>query len=94
MTTLRGKTLAYLRGGHVRIAAALTCPGDARPRFVEAFVASTNPAATGLSYRVRLDAGRWECSCTGDACAHLAAVQLVTGHPSQVTPNAATAGAR
>ncbi|MBB4702521.1 SWIM zinc finger family protein [Sphaerisporangium siamense] len=33
-------------------------------------------------YIVLLDDGRWTCTCDDPAtCAHVAAVQLVTGHP-------------
>lgn len=82
MTDLRSKSLAYLRDGKVTIGAARRPRKADRPDFVSARVIGHHAA-----YRVHLLAGRWTCSCQtewsdGEPCAHLAAVQLVTGHQS------------
>lgn len=84
MTDVRTKSLAYLRDGKVTIGSArLPRIADPdRPEFVQARVVGHQ-----ATYRVHLLDGVWSCSCASvwsdcEPCAHLAAVQLVTGHPS------------
>ena len=78
-TDVRSKACSYLRAGKVTVAVAVRGRDDAtRPDFVRAHVEGYSSA-----YVVRLQNGGWTCTC-GDAehCAHAAAVQLATGHPS------------
>lgn len=75
MSDVRTKSLGYLRDGDVTIRAAA-------PGYVKASVRGHNG-----TYVVRLGDHRWVCSCKsvlddGRECAHVAAVQLVTGYPS------------
>ena len=80
MADLRSRALAYLRSGAVTIGAARRPAPAERPEFVSARVVGHHAA-----YLVRLQRGAWTCSCQsvfsdGQTCAHVAAVQLVTGH--------------
>jgi hypothetical protein len=89
---LRSKALAYLRDHKVAIVRADPCEERARPVLVWAAVQGWR----GL-HKVRLRERRWTChlepcpggqpregryECESAECAHVAAVQLVTGHPS------------
>lgn len=73
---LRSAALHYLRSGAVTIVTASTPPDGPRvPLLVEALVVGHRS-----THRVHLKTGEgWRCSCRYDGCAHLAAVQLVTG---------------
>lgn len=82
----RQKALAYLRDGRLTLS-TLESPGRGQPAtFVEADVepAPGDPSGYSVWVTVRLDGGVW--SCDGhpgehpDACAHVYAAQLVTGH--------------
>lgn len=82
MPDLRAKSLNYLRTGLVHVLHARTEATSRRPVEVVAIV----EAHTGVR-RVELTGGTWSCSCQavlsdGLPCAHVAAVQLVTNHPS------------
>lgn len=79
MPDVRSKALGYLRDGKVRVLGANSSKPDLRPYRVSAIVKGFN----GL-YWVRLQqpGDSWLCSCGTTGCAHLAAVQLVTGYPS------------
>jgi uncharacterized Zn finger protein len=73
--SIRRKALNYLRGERVRIISAVTPVHALRPHGVAAYVDGHNGR-----YTVRFEAGAWSCTCPdGVACAHVAAVQLVTG---------------
>lgn len=74
---VRAKACAYLRGGAVTVLSAATQDGP-RPWMVHARVVGHSS-----TYVVKLIDGAWSCTCGRPAeCAHVAAVQLVTGHPS------------
>ncbi|MEV5710085.1 hypothetical protein [Actinoallomurus sp. NPDC052274] len=76
-TDVRAKALGYLRDGRVTVSAA-TFAGLARvPYDVLAYVDGYRS-----TYIVRLVLDTWACSCATAGCPHVAAVQLVTGHPS------------
>lgn len=74
MSAVRRKALGYLRDERVRVTSAVTPPHALRPYTVSALVDGHNGR-----YRVTFDAGAWSCTCERLACAHAAAVQLVTG---------------
>lgn len=75
---LRSKACAYLRGGKVTIWAAVPPGKDRRADAIAADVVGHSS-----TYVVRLADGVWSCTCGKPAeCAHVAAVQLATGHPS------------
>ncbi|MGW0587425.1 hypothetical protein [Streptosporangium sp. NPDC002607] len=80
---LRARTLAYLRSGAVRIyrAEPPRGMGPVPPEYVEALVVGFKS-----DYRVRLERGRWVCSCQEAQCPHIASVQMCTGHDSAVRP--------
>ncbi len=74
---VRGKACAYLRSGKVTITRATDVAGPRRPVFVQAHVEGHSS-----TYVVMLHNGAWSCTCgKPDTCAHVGAVQLVTGHP-------------
>lgn len=73
MPEIREKALGYLRDGKVCIPHSLSPMGGLRPYEVEAFVEGYNS-----TYKITLDDGVWSCTCRTEACAHVAAVQLVT----------------
>jgi hypothetical protein len=74
---VRTKALGYLRDGRVRVLGANWNKPALRPYRVSAIVKGFH----GL-YWVRLqEPENWLCSCGTTGCAHLAAVQLVTGYP-------------
>jgi hypothetical protein len=76
---VRSLACTYVRNGAVRVVAARW--GDS-PAFVRARV-----AGRGSTYFVRLNGGAWVCSCgEPDSRAHVAAVQLVTGHEGLASP--------
>lgn len=83
MADIRAQALTYLRDGKVTIGAARRPVTADRPDFVSARVIGHNG-----TYLVHLLDGVWTCSCKavtddGEPCPHLAAVKLVTGHPSE-----------
>ena len=91
MGDIRAKALAYLRDAAVTVGVARVMPGAAAPHEVVARVRGHED-----TYTVRLiHVFGWRCTCPqthpgGDWCAHIAAVQLVTGHPSAAAkPHAA-----
>lgn len=85
MPDLRTKALGYLRDEKVRVLYAETVKPDLRPHTVGALVQGFN-----ARYWIELQGGRWLCSCgTSEACAHLAAVQIITGWPSAASRPAA-----
>ncbi|MCU1679236.1 MAG: hypothetical protein JWM93_3994 [Frankiales bacterium] len=80
---IRAKACAKLRTGAVTIRQATTHAGERRACAVEAKVTGH----TGVHTVEYSAADGWSCSCgrAGDAfspCPHVAAVQMVTGHPS------------
>lgn len=80
---LRAAALHYLRSGAVTVLTASTPKDGPRvPLFVEALVDGHTS-----THRVRLTIGEgWSCSCRYDGCAHLAAVQMVTGADTDARP--------
>lgn len=86
MADLRAKALGYLRDGHVTILRAAIPKGSLSECPSE--IVARIQGHTGR-YVVEYDHGVWRCHaarCSGNPlghyCAHIAAVQLVTGHPS------------
>lgn len=79
---LRSRALAYYRSGAVTVLNARTAPtGPRRPEYVDALVDGYRS-----THRVHLVAEIWSCSCREDGCAHVAAVQLATGHETAARP--------
>lgn len=77
---VRAKACSYLRAGKVTVtgAAATKHDGHRRADAVHAYVDGHSS-----TYVVDLADGAWTCTCHRPAeCAHVVAVQLVTGHPS------------
>lgn len=76
---VRAKACHYLRDGKVTLLSASPQMQDQpRPDVVYARVVGHSS-----TYVVTLAEGAWNCTCSRPAeCAHVAAVQLVTGHPS------------
>ncbi|MER7063998.1 hypothetical protein [Streptomyces albidoflavus] len=73
---VRSQSCDYLRDGNVVVCTA--GPGNFEPpEYVRARV--TGRSAT---YLVRFNGGCWSCTCKDVDCPHVAAVQMVTGHPS------------
>lgn len=77
MADIRAKALSYLRDGKVTISAATFAGTNRAPYDVLAYV----DGHTGTRI-IRYGSGEWGCSCRKQGCAHVAAVQLVTGHTS------------
>lgn len=74
---VRAKACSYLRAGAVTLREVVTHEQE-RPWVVYARVIGHSS-----TYVVTLAEGTWNCTCHRPAeCAHVAAVQLVTGHPS------------
>ena len=87
--SIRPSALAALRDGRVTVGIAQVAAGTSAPPYtVTAKVLSSR--MDGTHYWVRLKHGEWSCTCTTPLCAHLAAVQLVTGHPSPARKEAAS----
>jgi hypothetical protein len=90
---VRSQACSYLRDGRVQVFNARPGGDDDKPLAVRAYV-------YGWSRRhfVRLNyGGAWLCSCgEPDSCAHVAAVQLATGHDGLASPagRVALTGAR
>lgn len=79
MADIRTKALGYLRDGKVIVRrAASDDDGPRRATFVRADVVGHNSV-----YLVSYGPHAWSCTCKTLDCAHVAAVQLVTGHPSK-----------
>jgi hypothetical protein len=75
---LRTKALGYLRDEKVRVIEADTTKPELRPHRVSALVQGHFGR-----YLIVFKDGKWVCSCgSSEPCAHLAAVQMVTGWPS------------
>lgn len=83
MADIRARALAYLRDSAVVVEYARIDPVEDRPYQVQARVRGHED-----TYHVSLHhVGGWRCTCpqthpSGDDCAHIAAVALVTGWPS------------
>lgn len=77
MPDIRQKACGYLRDGKVTLLKADFREGPRQPYEVMAHVEGHRSVRM-----VRLDNGRWTCTCREPGCPHVAAVQLVTGHPS------------
>lgn len=78
MTDIRSKALGYLRSGAVSVVHAQSPRDGTPPHAVTAIVHGHNRL-----YAVDFAYGAWWCTCDRPLpCAHVAAVQLVTGHPS------------
>jgi hypothetical protein len=83
VTTIRQKTLRKFGEGAVTLRTVVTIPGEQRALTVDAKV-DGHRGRHSVSYSI---AAGWRCSCAhpGDGlapCPHIAAVQMVTGHPS------------
>ncbi|MFG1963173.1 hypothetical protein [Nonomuraea sp. NPDC049028] len=84
MPDVRTKALSYLRDEKVRVLFAETVKPNLRPHTVGALVQGFN-----ARYWIELEKGRWLCSCgSSTPCAHLAAVQIITGWPSAASKQA------
>jgi uncharacterized Zn finger protein len=80
--SVRSMACSYLIAGDVRV--CKSGPGnDEPPTMVRARVRGRS-----ARYFVRFSDGRWLCSCgEPDSCAHVAAVQLCTGHDGLAEPS-------
>lgn len=82
---LRSRALGYLRDGAVTVLGArFAAAGPRRPFRVLADVVGHRS-----TYRVTHwndDDSGWSCTCRTAGCAHVAAVQLVTGHAGSARP--------
>jgi hypothetical protein len=74
---------ALLTGGHVAID---TVTSDAGSRFAHAVHAYVLDG--GATVVVRKSGVRWTCPCEESPCAHVIAVQLVTGQPDKARATA------
>lgn len=83
MADIRAKALSCLRDGRVAVLRARTNRGEVRPYEVVAMVTSSR--GEHIRYCVDLTAGiGWWCTCEKNReCVHAAAVQLVTGWPTE-----------
>lgn len=91
MTPTRQAALAAYRAGRVVILladAAVLAPEIEPPARITAAVHSSRDDRR-IPYCVQLRGGVWTCTCDRPACAHVAAVQLATGHPSAAAKEAA-----
>lgn len=83
---LRTKALAALREGRVTIIEADPDDDQKRPGSVVARVETSRPNSHRYYVVDRSSGARWACTCdawqSGMPCAHVAAVQLVTGGAS------------
>ncbi|MEV7006822.1 hypothetical protein [Streptosporangium sp. NPDC051022] len=90
---LRSKALGYLRSGAVTVLVADSWErGPRRPYRVLADVVghrSTHRVTFWIDVREK-----WTCSCRAEGCAHIAAVQLVTGHATDARPATALVSTR
>lgn len=81
MGDVRSKALGYLRDGRVAVLNARTERPERKAGSVGAIVRGHRG-----EHWVRGHGGDWWCTCNGEDpaadCAHIAAVQLVTGWPS------------
>jgi uncharacterized Zn finger protein len=79
---VRSLACSYVRDGGVLVCRASGGGNDSPPTVVRARVQGRR-----ARYFVRLNDGVWVCSCDEpDLCAHVAAVQLVTGHEGLASP--------
>ncbi|MEU4577472.1 hypothetical protein [Nonomuraea sp. NPDC023979] len=77
---VRAQACSYLRAGRVTVTAAAATEHDGQRR---ADVVRAHVDGHSSTYLVHLVDNTWSCTCRRPAeCAHVAAVQLVTGHPS------------
>lgn len=84
MTPIRTAALDALRNGRVTVLMAdraVLGVSTEPPARVMAVVASSREDRR-VPYLISLRAGDWTCTCQRPDCAHIASVQLVTGHPS------------
>lgn len=89
-TPTRRSALSALRDGRVAVLLAdgvVLAPTPTPPVRVTAYVtayvtSSRSDPANPTGYFVDLHGGLWTCTRRRDGCTHLAAVQMVTGHPS------------
>lgn len=80
---LRAKALAVLREGRLTVVLARSPAGSVRPQELVCAVRSSRHG--GPTYAVDLAGGVWSCTCDREQpCAHIAAAQLVAGHPAEV----------
>jgi hypothetical protein len=81
MSGMRAKALAIYREGRLHLL-HVTCRRTAHD--VDEVIARVRSSREGgPAYAVDLLDGVWSCTCgDGSGCAHVAAVQLATGHPS------------
>jgi hypothetical protein len=77
MADVRSRALGYLRDGAVAVFHARSPRDGTPPHELVAKVEGHHGR-----YIVDFLDGTWTCTCCKPACAHLAAVQLVTGHTS------------
>lgn len=84
MADIRSKALGYLRDGNVMVFAAKSMDDGCPPVELSACVRGHN-AVYVVDLTVALG---WMCSCGRERCAHVAAVQLVTGHRSPAAKRA------
>lgn len=84
MPDIRSKVLGYVRDAKVRV---IEAHGAVKPALIPMRVGAIVQGFHG-QYWIRLNRDGWLCSCGTTGCAHLAAVQLVTGHPSAADKSA------
>ncbi len=84
MPDVRAKALAYYRSGAIRVLTASTAVSSDRPFLVEARVQGYR---SDYIVRHQDPVTGWTCTCRQAGCAHVAAVQLATGHDSAAAPN-------
>jgi hypothetical protein len=75
---LRTKALSILREGRCRVLISKWDGHSDAPEFVVFRVLSSREG--GPRYAVDFLDGVWSCTCGQSPCAHVAAVQLVSGH--------------
>lgn len=83
--TVRAKACGYFRDEDIRVLHADTPPGGTRPDQVRARLRGHND-----TYLIALEEEAWSCSCGDDHCAHVPAVQMVTGYKSSASKPAKT----
>jgi hypothetical protein len=90
VTDVRAQALSCLRDGRVQIVHARCIKvAGGPPDEVIAKVASARPDSNRVYVVDHMD-GLWTCTCRLlEGCAHIAAVQLVTGHRSAAARDAA-----
>lgn len=79
MPSVRQSVLTTLGAGRVMVYRAQ--PSTIGPPFLVAAVVDSSREERS-PYHVDLRSGIWTCTCGRTGCAHVAAIQFVTGHPS------------